>query len=289
MEQSSSFLIGHHDSKRNVPISSDLAQQAHSAGVGWSFFFNNRTDRYQYDMLTFPITTPHFHSKVLSVLSSAFSKDADSHEGLHSTNAVPVSIDPLTPADTQLTPDESISSIIGITSAWIDLGSPDPIIADTSRQVLKLELAYAAFCGVSYVIVHGPRQNDSCDVAAYARAILDGLSQGPYMQLFLWTNTHPDPVCVKEQVGDLTAFARREYALSNDSGENTGAYGPWHAWDNVRSICKYSTRLCLGETLAIGTIPLTDEFSFVSLDISSSTCTAVSMVFRTCPDLDSRW
>lgn len=199
-------------------------------------------------MLTFPITTPHFHSRVLSALSTAFSDASTNLSGFSSRNAAPVIIEPLSPADTQLTPDNSITSIIGTTSSWIDLGSPDPIIADISRQVLRLELAYAAFCGVTYVIVHGPRQNSGCDVAAYARAILNALDQGPYMQLYIWTNTHPEPATIKEQVGDLASFARREYTSALDSIEAVSdVFQTWQAWDTIRSTCKYSTRLNIGE------------------------------------------
>ncbi|KAK5085172.1 hypothetical protein LTR05_004451 [Lithohypha guttulata] len=234
------ILVGHHDSKRNEILSTALTQQAHSAN---------------YDMLTFPITTPHFHSRVLSILSSAFLNDSTAHEALHSSNAVPVFVEPLTPADTQLTPDDSISSIIGVTSTWIDLGSPDPIIADVSRQVLKLELAYAAFCGVSYVIIPGPRHDASCDIAAYARAILDGLSQGPYMTLYLWMQTHPDPVLQREQVGDLATFARRGYVPAAEQSETSkAAFQTWQAWDAIRYICKYSTRLCVALSIP-GTLP----------------------------------
>lgn len=202
-------------------------------------------------MLTFPITTPHFHSRVLSVLSAAFSDAPTNLDESSSRNAAPVAIEPLSPADTQLTPDESINSVIGTTSSWIDLGSPDPIIADISRQVLRLELAYAAFCGVTYVIIHGPRQNSSCDVAAYARAVLNGLDQGPYMQLYIWTDTHFDPANIKGQVGDLASFARREYVHAHPrSDESGGAFARWQAWDTIRSICRYSTRLNLGKLLA---------------------------------------
>ncbi|KAK5955521.1 hypothetical protein OHC33_003161 [Knufia fluminis] len=242
MDNITPFLIGHHDSKRNVAISPELILSAHSAN---------------YDMLTFPITTPHFHSRVLSVLSTAFSDASTNLNEFSSRNAAPVIIDPLSPADSQLTPDESISSIIGTTSSWIDLGSPDPIIADISRQVLRLELAYAAFCGVTYVIIHGPRQNNSCDVAAYARAVLNGLDQGPYMQLYIWTDTHFDPANIKEQVGDLASFARREYMLSDDSNDGVGAvFQAWQAWDTIRSVCKYSTRLNLALSITKSLPPL---------------------------------
>lgn len=240
------ILVGHHDSKRDELISAGLAQKAHSAN---------------YDMLTFPITTPHFHSRVLSVLSSAFQNQPDVHNGLYSSNSAPVSVEPLTPADTKLTPDDAISSIIGVTSSWIDLSSPDPIIADISRQVVRLELAYAAFCGVSYVIVPGPRQDTTCDVAAYARAILDGLAQGPYMTLYVWTNTHHHTGMLKEQVGDLTSFTRREYATATEATNSSDSvFQTWQVWDTVRSLCKYSTRLCVALSLP-KTLPLASNLS----------------------------
>lgn len=243
------FLIGHHDSKRDIPISTSLVQQAHAANVRsqLEWWLGNTDDPLQYDMLTFPITTPKFHSRVLSVLSTLFSSASISQSTTSSASGTPVTIEPLSPIDTQLTPDESISSIVGVTSAWIDLSSPDPVIADVSRQVLRLELAYAAFCGISYVIIHGPRHNDSADIVAYARAILDGLNQGPYMQLYLWTSTHGDLQDYQGQVGDLASFARQEYVTSHASNEDSNdEFRTWQDWDTVRSICQYSTRLNLG-------------------------------------------
>lgn len=192
-------------------------------------------------MLTFPITTPRFHSRVLSTLSLLFSDISRTQHGQIGC------VEPLSPEDTQLTPDNAISSIIGVTSPWIDLSSPDPIIADISRQVLQLELAYAAFCGVSYVIVHGPRQRSGPDIAAYARAILNGMDQGPYMQLFLWMDMSPS-TSQHEQVGDLASFARREYTQAARLDEdNEGILQAWKAWNTVRTVCKYSTRLNIGK------------------------------------------
>lgn len=197
-------------------------------------------------MLTFPITTPRFHSRVLSLLSNLFSEASVSNNDT-SSGAPSVIVKPLEPADTQLTPDDSISSIVGVTSSWIDLSSPDPIIADVSRQVLSLELAYAAFCGVSYVIVHGPSNNDSADVAAYARAVLDGLNQGPYMQLYVWTSMVSENFDSQEVVGDLASFARRDYVAMHQSNEAyTNEFRSWQNWDTVRSVCRYSTRLNIG-------------------------------------------
>lgn len=197
-------------------------------------------------MLTFPITAPRFHSRVLSTLSSFFANQTTG-QGVTSLADNPVFIKSFSPVDTQLTPNETISSIVGLTSPWIDLSSPDPVIANVSRQVLSLELAYAAFCGVSYVIVRGPRGHSGADVAAYARAILEGLNQGPYMQLYIWTSTHPEAYNTTNQVGDLASFARREYMTPNERA--TGPNDPfrdWENWDIVRSVCKYSTRLHIG-------------------------------------------
>src|SRR5438034_11778787 len=112
----------------------------------------------QYDMVTTPITTPHFHSRVLTLLSSHLSKlqppTFDRSRTLASShNTSPLIIPPLSPGDSPLTPDESISHLVAVSSSWIDLCSPDPLIADVSRQVLMLEIAYAAFCGVSFAII----------------------------------------------------------------------------------------------------------------------------------------
>ncbi|ETI21148.1 hypothetical protein G647_07492 [Cladophialophora carrionii CBS 160.54] len=234
MEESPRFIVGHHDSKRPIPVTAATIQDAHAAN---------------YDMVTSPITTPHFHSRVLTLLSSSLS----SHAGggfTKNRNASPVVVTPLNPADTPLTPDESISQIIGITSSWIDLGSPDPIIADVSRQVLQLELAYAAFCGVIYALIPGPRLrgHGACDsgIAQYARALVDALAQAPYMQLYIWFPMIDNSKEQAEQMGDLAPFARQQY-LDQDEAESKrlDLFGTWEAWDMIRSICNYPSRLCV--------------------------------------------
>ncbi|EXJ55589.1 protein arginine N-methyltransferase 5 [Cladophialophora yegresii CBS 114405] len=234
MGDSPRFIIGHHDSKRPIPVTAATIQDAHAAN---------------YDMVTSPITTPHFHSRVLTLLSSSLS----SHAGGDITknrNASPVVVTPLNPADTPLTPDESISQIIGITSSWIDLGSPDPIIADVSRQVLQLELAYAAFCGVVYALIPGPRLrgHGACDsgMAQYARALVDALAQGPYMQLYIWFPMIDNSTEQEEQMGDLAPFARPQYLDQAEAESNRlDLFGTWEAWDMIRTICNYPSRLCV--------------------------------------------
>ncbi len=204
-------------------------------------------------MLTSPITTPHFHSRVLTLLSSylADSSASSSRDLTQNRNASPVLIPPLTPADIPLTPDESTSQIIGVTSSWIDLCSPDPIIADVSRQVLKLELGYAAFCGLIHVLIPGPRMDglggNESGLVQYARSILDGLGLGPYMQLYIWLPMIDHSDDDKEEMGDLNPFARHYFTSQHGRSKRLDLFGSWEAWDMVRSLCKYSSRLLVGK------------------------------------------
>ena len=161
---------------------------------------------------------------------------------------------PLSPVDTPLIPGESIGQLIAVTSSWIDLGSPDPLIADVSKQVLKLELDYAAFCGITYVLVPGPRVRGTNayrgEIMQYARAILDALSTGPYMQIEIWMPMIHHPGSGLEQIGDLTAFVRPQFAADQDGEQQStrlDLFGTWEAWDVIRTVCKYHPRLCVGK------------------------------------------
>lgn len=210
------------------------------------------------------------------MLSAALSNHSE--EDITKTkNASPVTIPPLTPADTPLTPDESISQIIGVTSSWIDLSSPDPIIGDVSRQVLKLELAYAAFCGITYALIPGPRLRgqgvSEGGFAQYARAILDALAQGPYMQLYIWLPMIDHLDDQSEEMGDLAPFARPQF-LGQDDGETKilDLFGSWEAWDLIRSICKYPSRLCVGKDNRFRLSTVTSVFSCCCLNILPITC-----------------
>lgn len=190
-----------------------------------------------------PITTSRFHSRVLTAISNYFSQSSDTDDITNSKNASPITVGPLSPEDTRLTPDECVSSLVAVTSPWIDCSSSDPVIADVSRQVLRIELAYAAFCGLTYVVIHAPRESSQSNLTAYARAILDGLSQGPYMQLYLWFNMTDSGPQLHEQVGDLAGFNRAAFTSSKRTSQRTSPFSAWEQWDTIRSICRYSTRL----------------------------------------------
>ena len=207
-------------------------------------------------MLTTPITTSHFHSRVLTLLSSSLTEPSPSSslDITHKRNASPVIIPPLTPADSPLSPDATTSQIVGVTSPWIDLCSPDPIIADVSRQVLKLELSYAAFCGLTYVLISAPRMrallNNESGLVQYARAILDGLGQGPYMQLQIWFPMIDHSDDDKDEMGDLSPFARQYFVSEDSQSRRLDLFGSWEAWNVIRSVCKYSSRLFVGKTMS---------------------------------------
>lgn len=209
-------------------------------------------------MLTTPITTSHFHSRVLTLLSCHFSAvqtTAPDANGTMSTteNIRPFTISQLTTSDTDLIPNEAMSQVVGVTSPWIDLCSPDPLIADISRQVLMLEVSYAAFCGIGYLLVPGPRLHHgnvpSEGLVYYARAIQDAINIGPYIQFHIWLRTMDNPDLEVDEIGDLAPLARNEYIQPSGHQPCLKAdpFGTWEAWDLIRRICKYHARLFVGK------------------------------------------
>jgi type II protein arginine methyltransferase len=208
-------------------------------------------------MVTGPITTAFFHSRVLGLLASAQANAIHSDGNAeHPASEGPsrLVVPPLSPVDANLSPDESMNQVIAMTSSWIDLCSPDPLVADVSRQVLMLEIAYAAFCGVSYVLVPGPRYHhhqiiQQAGLMQYARAIQEVLAIGSYMQVKIWLPLIDHPENETTRMGDLAPFARPEYVgdEQGDDAHRLDHYGTWDAWNVIRSFCKYHTRLCVGK------------------------------------------
>ncbi|KAI9928307.1 methyltransferase protein [Aspergillus wentii] len=219
MEEEITFCIGQHQSNRPLPITAQTVQRAHESS---------------YDMLTAPITTSQFHSRVLTLLSSHLSSlqkaTCDPNGTMATTqNIRPLVIPQLTPSDTHLTPNDAMTQLVGVT-------------------ILMLEVAYAAFCGIGYILVPGPKLHHgsmhSEGVGFYARAIQDALNIGPYIQFHIWLRTVDSPDLEVDQIGDLAPLAREEFLVSD--GEPTtkvDPFGTWDAWDTVRRTCKYHARL----------------------------------------------
>ena len=214
----------------------------------------------QYDTVTTPITTSHFHSRVLGILSSHLSGTQvplpDSSGTLATSyNTNPLNIPPLSSEDTDLAPDDCMNSVVGVTSSWIDLCSPDPLISDISRQVLSLEIEYAAFCGISFVVVPGPNLHHGAlhgeGVMYYARAVQEILSAAPYLQVHIWLPMVDAPDLEITEIGDLAPFTRAEYLDQTQQvkpSANVNILGTWDAWNVIRSECKYHSRLFVGKT-----------------------------------------
>jgi hypothetical protein len=191
-------------------------------------------------MLTSPITNDHFHTRVLALLNAYSQAAADT------TAQQPL---PLIPAlentDTPLGPSDTISQLLVYSSSWIDLSSPDPVIAHLSRQVFHLEIAYAAFCGAVNVVVPGPRlAHGQNGIAQYARAIKEAMSTGAYVQFHILMPADGTTVNDQQDVSDLYRFARPEY---QQKANKVDAWGSWDAWNTIRSVCNYHNRLSLGK------------------------------------------
>ena len=220
-------------------------------------------------MLTTPITTPYFHTRVLTLLSN-YLNELDVQPG----RSLPIpTIPSLSPVDTPLAPNETVSQILAVASPWIDLASPDPVIYNISRQVLEIEIAYAAFCGIGNVILPTPKLHHGKlhaeGISQYAYAVQEALNIGPYIQLSISLPMMDIPE--EEGADDHSSLATRarsrylgNYTHSmDDPKENFEGsrssrrlarfdfFGTWDAWNVIRTVCKYSNRLFVGKDRVI--------------------------------------
>ncbi|KAI9846553.1 MAG: methyltransferase protein [Thelocarpon superellum] len=242
-EQTTTFFVGQHETKRVLPVTGAMLRQAQDSG---------------YDMLTTPVTTPHYHSRVLALLSSHLSQLGGVGNGASKKPSAapkfptPV-IPPLNPVDTPLSPSSTISQLLAVAAPWTDLCSPDPLIADLSRQVLRQEVAYAAFCGIGNIILPAPklhhRDVHGRGLTQYGRAVQESLVAGPYLAItmLLPMTDHPDTDPV-EGVGNLAPFAREDFVeeAEGQEGRRADIFGTWDGWNLIRTVCNYSPRLFVG-------------------------------------------
>ncbi|PWY95825.1 protein methyltransferase RmtC [Aspergillus sclerotioniger CBS 115572] len=267
-----SFCIGQHESARKNPITATIVQAAHESN---------------YDMLTAPITTETFHSRILALLGSkpnAPLTPAANGTLMTTDNIRPIEIPPLTPADSHLTPDETMSQLVGVTSSWIDLCSPDPLIADISRQVLMREVAYAAFCGLGYLLIPGPKLHHgdihSEGVMYYARAIQDAINLAPYIQFHIWTTMVDNPDSEVDGIADLSRLARPEFLGDPLAGQSSKAdpFGTWDAWDIIRRTCRYHSRLVVALSMSRHLPPMSVQSRWYSEPVHLLTIDAQAFI-----------
>ena len=229
-------------------------------------------------MLTSPITTPTFHTRVLTLVSNHITELNNSP----GTELAVPTIPSLSPVDTPLAPSDTISHLLAVVSPWIDLCSPDPVIYGVSCQVLELEVSYAAFCGLGNIILPSPKLHHggfhSEGVTRYAYAVQEALKIAQYIQLSIMLPMMDNPKEDDDQVeGSLANEARTKQAGVSDShsqkesmGSTTSTmvdidrngdgasvrrnksanydfFGTWDAWNVIRTLCTYNARLFVGK------------------------------------------
>ncbi|CAN8103609.1 unnamed protein product [Discula destructiva] len=201
----------------------------------------------QFAFTTAPITNEHFHQRVKALYRSHVGERETSLSQTDLTNpSLPHPIVPtLTDKDTSLGPSPHIGNVLAYSSPWLDLGSSNPIIASISRQVLNLEVAFAAWCGVRSIIVPGPRRDeDGRATALYARAIRETLDVANRVNIIIHMPMYREPG-LEEQAELLTT----ELLGSDDGSKKTALseeidlFGAWDTWHTIRSVCDYVPRL----------------------------------------------
>lgn len=156
---------------------------------------------------------------------------------------------PLTPGDTTLFPEVYTSGFVGYASPWLDLCSPDHVIASISRQVLNLEVNYANFCGVRSIIIPGPRQDSAQagsgrGIAQYARAIQEALLIGTRMNLIVHLPMYREPG-LEEKVAQLSIS--KEAPAKTQTSEEIDIFTTWDSWHTIRTVCEYDAKLFVGK------------------------------------------
>ncbi|KAJ2985026.1 hypothetical protein NUW58_g5753 [Xylaria curta] len=221
------FHIGQHDSTRSETLTN--LQYGRVLNAGFRF-------------VTTPITNAHFHERIVKLVAESLAQaDNQQKSGLR----IDPIVTPLTPEDTTLFPEAYTSGFVGYASPWIDLCSPNHIIASISRQVLNLEIDYANFCGVRSVVIPGPRQDSAHagngqGIAQYARAVQEALLIGTRINLIVHLPMYREPG-LEEKVAQLS--------ISNDTQDNSHSdteidiFTSWDSWHVIRTVCDYDARL----------------------------------------------
>lgn len=202
-------------------------------------------------MLTTPITTEYFQRRVLALVSTYLSElqFSTSSKGRLTSDITPPIIPPLTPMDSMLRPGETTSQLIAYSSPWIDLSSEDHLISNISRQVLNMEIAYASFCGTGYIIIPGPRSFSPTGdrLIQYARAIQESLTISNFTQIAIQIPMYSTGEDV-EVIGDLGLYVMQHKSPRKSlESQESKLFEVWDAWNLIRSVCKYNTRLSVGK------------------------------------------
>ncbi|KAK9480904.1 PRMT5 arginine-N-methyltransferase-domain-containing protein [Lipomyces japonicus] len=164
-----------------------------------------------YDVLSIPITNQNFRARVSRVTLA---------------EAVSLTITPPTLTEVNILPNTNYTQhVFGLAARWLEFDSNDSKIANVSAQVLIHELAYASFCGLSFVVVPGPKRRSN--VAQYAQALNSALTAVPYVNI-------------------VVHLAMTESSEEENLPSSIDSFSIWEIWNTVRTICDYSSRLTVG-------------------------------------------
>ncbi|KAI1736400.1 methyltransferase-like protein [Xylaria scruposa] len=221
------FHIGQHDSTRSETLTNLQYGQVLNSG---------------FRFVTTPITNTHFHERIVKLVNESLAQAKNQQNAGSRIDPIVTS---LTPEDTTLFPEVYTSGYVGYASPWIDLCSPNHIVASISRQVLNLEVDYANFCGVRSIIVPGPRQ-DSVQVgsgqgiAQYARAIQEALLIGTRVNLIVHLPMYREPG-LEEKVAQLSISDETQDRAQ--ASKEIDIFTAWDSWHVIRTACDYDAKL----------------------------------------------
>ncbi|KAI0420327.1 methyltransferase-like protein [Xylaria grammica] len=223
------FHIGQHDSTRLETLTNIQYGQVLNSG---------------FRFVTTPITSAHFHERIVKLVDESLSR-ANGQQT--SGSRIDPIVTPLTPEDTTLFPEVYTSGFVGYASPWIDLCSPDHVIASISKQVLNLEVNYANFCGVRSIVIPGPRQDGAQagsgrGIAQYARAIQEALLIGTRVNIIIHLPMYREPG-LEEKISQLSVS--NEVSRQLQSSEEIDIFTSWDSWHVIRTVCDYDARLCV--------------------------------------------
>ena len=139
----------------------------------------------------------------------------------------------LTSIDTFLSPENFTPKLLGIVSDWIDLCSPDPVIYNVSRQVLKLEVAFASFCGLAALSLPTPSvgngHRSAQAMSLYANAVKEILDSSPAQMSFSVRMPMMDTIVEDERASNglehLTRPEHTELIAPSRHDARTAAHG----------------------------------------------------------------
>ena len=214
----------------------------------------------QFNFVTAPITNERFRERVITQcqthLQEIESYGLSDTERANPSLAGPI-IPTLTDEDTSLFPSGYVSSVVAYSSPWIDLASGNPLVANLSRQILNLEVAYANFCGVRSVVIPGPREDgNGKQVAQYARAIQEAFQVATRVNFIIHMPMYREPGL--EETEEILCGSRQR---TGEVGQEIDLFSTWDTWHTIRSVCNYNMRLFVGKTSQAQAQPLLFRFA----------------------------